>query len=121
MAESCFNPKGRLGAQINVEAPVSGAETSKRAAGKAATTLFNESQSRIVISIAPKNLDKTISILEEAGAPFQRLGQVSGDQLRIQVGKEKFAWPIAELYDGWWNSIRRLVESDSGAEGIPSL
>jgi len=34
---------------------------------------------------------------------------------------EKLAWPIADLYDDWWNSICRLVESDTCAEGIPSL
>jgi phosphoribosylformylglycinamidine synthase II len=121
IAESCFNPKQRLGAKIRVEAPVSGAENSENAAGTAATTLFNESQSRIVISVAPEKLDQATSILETAGIPFQRLGQVGGDQLRIQIANEKFAWPVADLYDDWWNSIRRLVESDTCAEGIPSL
>ena len=122
IAESCFNPNGRFGAQINVEAPVPGAESSKKATSTAATTvLFNESQSRIVVSVAPRQIHEAISILENAAVPFQRLGEVGGDQLRIQVGEEKFSWPIAELYDDWWNSIRRLVESDSCAEGIPSL
>jgi phosphoribosylformylglycinamidine synthase len=83
--------------------------------------LFNESQSRIVISVAPENLDNTILMLRERDVPFQQLGQVSGDQLRIQVNDENFAWPIADLYDDWWNSIRRLVEGDSSAERIPSL
>jgi phosphoribosylformylglycinamidine synthase subunit PurL len=122
LAESCFNPKGKLGAEIRVEAPVSGA-----AAGTVpvrlgpATTLFNESQSRIVISVAPKNLQKTTSILEKAGVPFQQLGRVGGDKLSIAVAGGKFSWPVADLYDDWWNSIRRLVESESCAEGIPSL
>src|SRR5207248_1192851 len=35
--------------------------------------------------------------------------------------KEKLTGPVVDLYDEWWKSIRRLVESDSGAEGIPSL
>ncbi len=127
IAECCFNPKEKLGAEISVEAPVPGApelrESGSRAAdGTAATTaLFNESQSRIMISVAPENLDKTAAILKKAGVPFQQLGKVGGDELRIQVGTEKFSWPIADLYDDWWNSIRRLVEGDSCAEGIPSL
>ena len=118
IAESCFNPKQRFGAEIHLDvgAPLSGA-----AAGAAATTLFNESQSRIVISVTPADLEKTISILEKAVVPFHKLGKVGGDQLRIEVGDQKLAWPIADLYDDWWNSIRRLVESDSCAEGIPSL
>ncbi|HLW34602.1 MAG TPA: phosphoribosylformylglycinamidine synthase subunit PurL [Chthoniobacterales bacterium] len=118
IAECCFNPKERFGAEISVEAPVSGAE---KAAGTATTTLFNESQSRIVISVAPENLDKTTAMLQKAGVPFQHLGKTGGDELRIQVSTEKFSWPIADLYDDWWNSIRRLVEGDSCAEGIPSL
>jgi len=111
IAESCFNPKQRFGAEIKISA----AETA------AATTLFNESQSRIVISVAPENVEKTMSILDKAGVPFHKLGKVGGEQLRIEVDSEKFSWPIADLYDDWWNSIRRLVESDSCAEGIPSL
>jgi len=111
LAESCFHPETFFGAEIDV------------AAGDtpAATVLFNESQSRIVISIAPQSVEKTIAMLREGDVPFQQLGRVGGDQLRIQVNKKKFAWPIAALHDDWWNSIRRLVESDSSAERIPSL
>ncbi|PYL52829.1 MAG: hypothetical protein DMF29_10115, partial [Verrucomicrobia bacterium] len=83
--------------------------------------LFNESQSRIVISVAPENLEKTMSMLGERKIPFQQLGKVAGDQLRVEIAGEKLAWPIADLYDDWWNSVRRLVESDSSAERIPSL
>jgi phosphoribosylformylglycinamidine (FGAM) synthase-like enzyme len=83
--------------------------------------LFNESQSRIVISVAPENLDNTMSILRDRDVPSQQLGQVGDNELRIQVNDESFAWAIADLYDDWWNSIRRLVESDSSAERIPSL
>lgn len=57
----------------------------------------------------------------DRGVPVQRIGKVGGDQLQIQVNDQKFAWPIADLYDDWWNSIRRLVESDSSAERIPNL
>ena len=124
LAESCFNPKQRFGAEIDlggVEAPVSGAGNLDNAAGTAATTLFNESQSRIIISVRPENVEKTMSILSERGVPSQKLGKIGGDQLRIQVNDQKFEWPIADLYDDWWDSIHRAVESDTCAEGIPSL
>ena len=111
LAESCFNPEKLFGAKVDLKA----GDT------PAATVLFNESQSRIVISVAPENLDKAESILRERAVPFQRLGKVEGDQLRIQVEDKKFAWPVADLFDDWWNSIRRVVESDSSAERIPSL
>jgi phosphoribosylformylglycinamidine synthase len=112
IAESCFNPKERLGAEIKLD------QTSQ---SDVATILFNESQSRIVISVAPEDLEKTMSILRNAGVPFHRLGKVGAKELRVQIGDQKFSWPIVDLYDDWWNSIRRLVESDSSAERIPSL
>jgi phosphoribosylformylglycinamidine synthase subunit PurL len=124
LAESCFNPEKPLGADVDldaVEAPVSGARNPRNAADTAATTLFNESQSRIVISVAPDKLEKTISILRGQNVPFQQLGKVGGDELRIRANNEDFRWPIADLYDDWWNSIRRAIGDASSAEGIPSL
>ena len=111
MAESCFNLQRIFGAEISLKA----GDT------PAPIVLFNESQSRIVISVAPENLKNTIAMLRERDVPFQQVGRVGGDQLRIQVNDERFAWPITDLYDDWWNSIRRVVESDSSAERIPSL
>jgi phosphoribosylformylglycinamidine synthase len=111
LAECCFNPEKLFGAKIALNAD----DTS------ATTVLFNESQSRIVISVGPEDLDNTILMLREHDVPFQQLGEVGGDQLRIQVNDEKFEWSIADLYDDWWNAIGRLVEGDSSAERIPSL
>ena len=128
LAESCFNPEKPFGAKVDCSRRPAGdaqgtMQTNQRHAShsEAATALFNESQSRIIISVAPENLDKAESILRERAVPFQQLGKVEGDQLRIQVEGKKFAWPVADLFDDWWNSIRGVVESDSSAERIPSL
>jgi phosphoribosylformylglycinamidine synthase len=120
VAECCFNPNEKIGADIIC----SGGRVGRNAGDTPASTeeiLFNESQSRILISVAPENFEKAMSILSEAGVPFQRFGKVGGDQLRIQLANEEISWPVADLYDDWWNAIHRLVESDSCAEGIPSL
>jgi phosphoribosylformylglycinamidine synthase subunit PurL len=111
LAECCFNPEKSFGAEIDLSA----GDTT------AATVLFNESQSRIVISVGRENLQKAMSMLQEGQIPFQHLGTVAGDQLRIRVGNEEFSWSVRTLYDDWWNAIRLAVESDSAAEGIPSL
>ena len=111
LAECCFNPEKLFGVEIDLKA----GET------PATTVLFNESQSRIVISVGPEKLQKTVSMLQERQIPFQQLGRVGGDQLRIRVGNEEFSWPVGDLYDDWWNAIRCAVESDLVAEGIPSL
>jgi phosphoribosylformylglycinamidine synthase len=111
LVECCFNPEKSFGAEIDLKA----------GDAPATTVLFNESQSRIVISVAPENLQVMMSILQEGQIQFQQLGRVGGDQLRIRVGSENFSWPTADLHDDWWNAIRLAVESDSAAEGIPSL
>jgi len=111
LAECCFNPEKLFGAEIDLET----GDTC------VATALFNESQSRIVISIAPENLQNTMSMLQERQIPFQQLGRVGGNQLRIRLGSEEFSWPVGDLYDDWWNAIRGAVESDLAAERIPTL
>jgi phosphoribosylformylglycinamidine (FGAM) synthase-like enzyme len=128
LAECCFNPEGLVGAEVDCSRGrasdaqhMSHADQRHAAHGAAATVLFNELQSRILISITPENLQKTASTLQERQVPFRQLGRVGGDQLCIRVDGEKFSWPIASLHDDWWNAIRRAVESDSAAEGIPSL
>src|SRR5438874_5017581 len=120
LAECCFNPEKLFGAEINV-AQASGLRSNGNRKRDACATFFNESQSRIVISTAPAGLEKTMSILREHGVAFQQLGKVGGDELRIRANRETFRWPIADLYDDWWNAIRCAVESDSSSERIPSL
>ena len=109
LAECCFNPEKLFGAQIDLKA----GDT------PAAAVLFNEAQSRIIISIAPPDFKKVLSILREVGAPFVRLGKVDTEELCIHAADETFRWQITDLYDDWWNAIRRAVEE--GAERIPSL
>jgi len=109
LAECCFDLDRLLGAEIILNA----GDT------HATTMLFNESQSRIIISVATENAEKTISMLRERGVPFHQLGEVGGDELHIRINQETFRWQIADLYDDWWNAIRRAVEEET--ERIPSL
>jgi len=108
LAECCFNPGRLFGAEIALNA----GDT------PATTVLFNESQSRIVISVARENVDKAIAMLREHDVPFQQLGKVGRDELQIRIDEQTFRWRVTEIYDEWWNAIRRVVEQD---ESIPSL
>jgi phosphoribosylformylglycinamidine synthase subunit PurL len=108
LAECSFNPERLFGADVALNA----GET------PAATVLFNESQSRVVISVAPEKLDKAFAMLRERGVPFDQLGRVSNDELQIRIGEQTFRWRVAEIYDEWWNAIRSAVGQD---ESIPSL
>ena len=127
LAECCFNQEKLFGADVRVThasgspgdesavADLRGEEDRKR---DACATLFNESQSRIIISVAPGDLEKTLAILREHAVPFKQLGNVGTDELCIRVDEEVFRWPIASLYDDWFHAIRRAVEEE---ESIPSL
>ena len=105
LAESCFNPNGLLGARLEIP----------NAAHSAAAAMFNESQSRIVISCESKNVEKVFSTLRARNVPCQYLGEIGGATLAIN----EFSWPMAEIHDDWFNAIRRAVESD--AELVRSL
>ncbi len=116
LAECCFNPEQLLGADVDCSRrPGGDARQSHR---EAATVLFNESQSRIVISVTPENLESAITMLREHHVPFQQLGKLGGDELQIRIDEQSFRWRVAEIYDEWWNAIRRTVEQE---ESIPSL
>ena len=60
-----------------------------------------------------------LSELSAKAVPHAHIGSVSAENLNIAVNGEVLSWPIAELHDVWFNSIRRAVESDS--EPLPSL
>ena len=126
LAECCFNPDKLLGADLDCSRCSVGDAASpqlkhqgRASQSEAATALFNESQSRIVISVSLKDADKTMSILHEHGVPCHQFGKVGGDDLCIRVGDETSRWPVTDLYDDWLNAIRRAVEDET--ETIPSL
>jgi len=130
LAECCFNPNGSLGADVDLSAcgarrPGGGeqneiaGETPASTAQKACGLMFNEAQSRIIISCDPKNAQRVLSELKSKNVPHAQIGSVIRKDLRISVCGQNLSWPIAELHDLWWNAIRRAVESDS--EPIPSL
>jgi phosphoribosylformylglycinamidine (FGAM) synthase-like enzyme len=81
--------------------------------------LFNESQSRIVISCAPKDAEKITVSLASKNVPHQKLGEVARDTLAIKLPDIELSWPIETIHDDWFNAIRRAVESD--AEPVRSL
>jgi phosphoribosylformylglycinamidine synthase II len=122
LAESCFNPDGRLGANVDL-ANCGGSRVGCAGETPASTetVLFNESQSRIIISVANKDVDHALKSLSAAKVPARKIGEVGRDELQIATGGETFRWPIVDLYDDWFHSIRRAIEGDASSERIPSL
>lgn len=125
LAESCFNPDKLFGAEIDCSRRPAGnvrhvdaTNPTDASHSEAAKVLFNETQSRIVVSVAPGNLDSVLTMLRERDVPFQQLGKVGDDELQIRTDEQTFRWRVAEIHDQWWNAIGRAVKQD---ESIPSL
>ncbi len=106
LAECCFNPQQLFGAEITLADQES-----------LVAALFNEAQSRIIVSCDEADVEQVQSVLKNI--PHARLGSVVAGELRICAGKDKVQWQISELHDLWWNAICRAVENES--EPLPSL
>ena len=104
MAESCFNPDGSFGATIDLQA------AGERRLDQ---VLFNESQSRIVISTMPENVVTVLQFMQSRNLPAHRLGTVGGDELRVVVANETLRWPMREIHDDWYDAIANAVRGET--------
>lgn len=99
LAESCIG--GGVGAEIDLSAfPAVPPEV----------LLFNESQSRIVLSVRRENATAALSLAEWRGVPARRLGFTGGQELRIKAAGGAWGWAVEDLREPWWNSIRKCME-----------
>ncbi|MEO7167554.1 MAG: phosphoribosylformylglycinamidine synthase subunit PurL, partial [Chthoniobacterales bacterium] len=103
LAESCFNPEGLLGAEIDLGAA---------GAVRLDQLLFNETQSRVVISTVSTSADAVMELLKKHGVPAHRLGTVGGDELALAVGDEKLCWPLHEIHHDWFHAIARALDQE---------
>ncbi|GDX11053.1 phosphoribosylformylglycinamidine synthase subunit PurL [Verrucomicrobiota bacterium] len=106
LAESCIG--GKLGA--TVELPSGPALDKFPAHAARAALLFGESQSRIILGIAPENADRVLATLANAKIPHSRLGTVGGDKLSITAHGATLAATLAEVSDPFEHSIERAME-----------
>jgi phosphoribosylformylglycinamidine synthase len=71
---------------------------------------FGETQSRVVISVAPMNVVKVIERARILGLSAVNLGKTGGQDLVIKRGETQLKWPLAELHDLWWNAIATAMK-----------
>ena len=100
LAECCISGPDLLGADIFLESGTSRIDE----------VLFNESQSRAVLSVRPEDVNAAVSALEERGVPVDRIGVVGGPDLKIMAATECFVWTIDALYEKWYASIASSME-----------
>ena len=103
IAESCFNPDGFLGATIDL---------ADAGAQRLDQVLFNETQSRVVISTVPENSEAILQLFVQRGLPAHRLGTVGSSELAITATGETLRWPIQEIHADWYNAIAAAVRGD---------
>jgi len=96
LAESCLS--GNLGAKAEIPGT------------RADVALFNESQSRIVITFAPRHASEILDFLKSRSVPNTRLGEViKAPTLTIEATGKTFAWPLEKLRTPFEKTIPSLM------------
>jgi phosphoribosylformylglycinamidine synthase len=108
LAESCISQQiaretpRLIGAHIDLSFAV--AEATRLDA-----LLFGETQSRVIISVAPLDAVKVVERAKILGVSAVKIGAVGGGELTLKAGAWEGKWPLAELHDWWWNAIARAM------------
>ncbi|MBI3059349.1 MAG: phosphoribosylformylglycinamidine synthase II, partial [Deltaproteobacteria bacterium] len=68
--------------------------------------LFGESQSRIIVSLKEKDLNRLREIAEKEGAPMQVIGEVGGSRLVVHP---LIRLPVDELKSIWSSSLEKRM------------
>ncbi len=112
VAECCFAPQdadGRLVGAV-IEIGMNGLRLD--------AVLFGESPSRVVLSVSPAHVERTLAIAGECGVPAEDIGRVGGDELVIRIrgrgdgqgrAGEAIQVPVATLHERWSHSLERKL------------
>lgn len=97
IAESCLiNRTFPIGCNVNIHIT-----------GREDFTLFNESQSRVIISFSAGNAEKVKSICDKQGLKYTELGKTGGKNIIIN----EINIPVEKAYDAYYNSIIKIMEN----------
>jgi len=107
LAELCFSTlaRGPIGAQVELTGSL-----------PAHAIFFGESPSRIVVSFAPEALVEISTLAKQQGCPFQQIGTVGGEQLRITVNRvEAINARVTDLEAQWREALPRKLAAQAMA------
>jgi len=78
--------------------------------------LFNESPSRVIVSVAPENAASLDRICAGLGVPLARIGHVGGLKFHLKAGGcEVFNEDLDRLHNAWRHSLAKCMDPDSQA------
>jgi phosphoribosylformylglycinamidine synthase len=107
LAESCMSGEIQFGAAVQIPAATSRADI----------PLFNESQSRVVISVASDHLADVLALLTIKGIPARQIGSVTAEtKLEIATAGKTFSWLLSDLHAKWSAAIPSLMQA-GGCDG----
>jgi phosphoribosylformylglycinamidine synthase len=97
LAECCIaNQRGQIGAKINLGDSM-----------RTDALLFGETQSRVIISVAPERVADVENLCRQAGQSCHNIGVVGGDSLVIN---NHIACTLSRMSDAWYNTLGRIME-----------
>ena len=95
LAECCMSGPEKIGAQIRLPASNERVDI----------CLFNESQSRIVVSVSGEETELVHQEAVDGGIELIRLGAVGGSRLAIEGPQGNLSWSLDELHKAWYSSV----------------
>jgi phosphoribosylformylglycinamidine synthase len=110
LAESAISGPALIGVHVDL----SNALKNNRREGEKLRTdqiLFNESQSRILLSVTENHLTNALTFLQEQGVPAQHIGSTTSEPvLRITAEDKTWEWSLESLRSAWADSIGKIME-----------
>lgn len=114
LAESAISGPALVGVRVNLDEDHS-AGSSKAHKLRADQILFNESQSRILLSLKANDVSAALSYLQEKKVPVQRIGSTAEEPfLSITSAGTTWKWPLETLRSAWADSIERIMTNSVG-------
>jgi len=105
LAECCFDAGG-LGADVAIAAA-----SSDDGVDRLAATLFGESASRVIVSVAPADIAAVLDLAKAAGVPAQRIGRTGGRAIRVTVdGSVAIEIAVPEAEARWSASLANWLD-----------
>jgi phosphoribosylformylglycinamidine synthase len=99
LAECCISGEKRIGAEIRL--------SGRNLRGD--QVLFNEDQSRVIVSVSSNDAIAAEAICRQRGVPVVRLGQVGGAALVLTTGESTVRWSLDQLFNSWYTAIARIM------------
>ena len=102
LSECCFmDDKDDVGVEVEIE------ESDRRPD----FSLFAETPSRIVVTVAAGNERRLLALASEMDVPARVIGRVGGDRLKIACGRVRIDLPIKVIGETWRRGLERLLEN----------